>query len=447
MSVDQIPKSLQYGAQQSQARVVRQTVMPLGSNSGTTTAQSSFRFKLPEKSLIDLRSLAFYYDYTVSGIVDHAANYSHALIPASYKHWQSVKFYISGAVAANHLSNHLDMAYHALVRASGNEDWCNSRLNNGYAELLDIADAVGEVNLGAQPGAATTRTAHMTFDDILGLPNSKNFVLDTSLFGSLEIELVMAPNTSIRCAVAGAYTSASASSAIVGTIAGIKCMVDTVVSVSPLYVSLLAERLQVDTPIRIPFQNIATQVVSNTGSNRFTLNSSCVDAIVVGCMSADPNSFVAGDVATEVNIANNNRYRFNSGRTVNNASAGTFQLSVGSEVFPRQPIRIDECADLTTNSLYGNSARSTNLLYLGITASVPVYNRASYLAENAVIVQKFGLGEEGWASGLLQGIDCSSVSTDFVVNSQNLGSWLFICALMTSQLVFNPATSSVSIQQ
>ena len=441
---DAIPKSLQYGCQQSQARVVRQTVMPLGSNSGTTTAQSSFRFKLPEKSLICLRSLAFYYDYTVSGLTDHAADYSNALIPSAFKNWSAVKFYVSGSVASNHLSNHYDMVYHALVRASGSEDWVNSRWNNGYIELISGADALGTNDITARPNANTSRTAHMTFDDILGLPNSKNHVIDTSLFGSVEVELIMTPNTSIKCFRAGGITAGALSASLVGTVSGIKCMVDTVVSVSPLYVSLLAERLQVDTPIRIPFQNIATQVVANTGSNRFTLNSSCVDALLVGCMNADPNAFNPNGSQS---ILNAQRYLFNSGRTIDNASAGSFQISVGSEVFPRQPIRIDECSDLTTNSIYGNSAKSTNLLFAGLAAGVQSYSRLAYLTENCVVIQKFGLGEEGWATGLLQGIDCSSVSTDFVVNTANLGTWLFICALLTSQLVFNPSTSSVSIQQ
>jgi hypothetical protein len=224
-------------------------------------------------------------------------------------------------------------------------------------------------------------------------------------------------------------------------------MVDTVVSVSPLYVSLLAVRLQVDTPIRLPFQSIATSVVANTGANRITLNSSCVDALVVCPLAADPNAFAsitAANADGQLNIA---RYKFDSGRTAANASGATFQLQVGSEVFPRQPIRVDECADLTVNSIYGNSAQSRNLLFAGIAANVSAYSKSNYLAENCVIIQKFMLGEEGWATGLLSGINCSGVSTDFVVSTQNLGAFLFIAAMMTSQLVFNPATSSVSIEQ
>ena len=443
---DSIPKSLQYGAQNSQARVVRQTIQPQGVSTGTTQQQTTFRFKLPEKSLIDLKSLSFYYDYTVSGMTDAATNYSNALLPAAYKHFSAVKFYVSGAVASNGMCNHYDIAYHALARASGSEDWVNSRWNNGLIETMASADANGFIaDITAQSSAAASRTAHFTYDDLLGLPNSKNFVLDTSLFGTCEVELTMSSNTSIKAYRTGTVTSASLSGTLLGSISGIKAMVDSVVSVSPLYVSLLAERLQVDTPIRLPFQSIATSVVATSGANRLTLNSSCVDAIVVCPLANDPNAFAANASQT---VLNSTRYKFDSGRTVDNASAATFQLQVGSEVFPRQPIRVDECADLTVNSIYGNSAQSRNMLFAGLSgAAVQTYSRLAYLTENCVIIQKFQLSEEGWASGRLEGINCSGVSTDFVVNTQNFPAYMFIAALMTSQLVFNPSTSSVSIEQ
>ena len=440
----QLPDSLKYGCSQSQARVVRATVMPQGVSSGTTSAQTTFRFKLPEKSLIDLKSLAFYYDYAVSGLTDAATNYSNALLPAAYKHFSSVKFYVSGAVAANGQCNHYDMAYHALVRASGSEDWVNSRWNNGLVEIMAGADALGAQDITAQPNGYTSRTAHFTYDDLLGLPNSKNFVLDTSLFGSCEVELTMSSNTAIKAFRAGSVTNGNLAGSLVGTITNIKAMVDTVVSISPLYVSLLAERLQVDTPIRLPFQNLVTSVVASSGANRLTLNSSCVDAIIVAPLASDPNAFTANGSQT---VLNSTRYKFDSVRSVDNANQASFQLQVGSDVYPRQPIRIDECADLTVNSIYGNSAKSTNMLFAGLSgAAVSTYSRLAYLTENCVIIQKFALGEEGWATGALQGIDCSGVSTDIVVNTQSFPGFLFICALLTSQLVFNPSTSSVSVQ-
>jgi hypothetical protein len=441
---DSIPISLKYGASQSQARIVRSTVMPLGSSTGTTGSNSSFRFKLPEKSLVDLKSLSIYFDYTLSGLTDDGANHSNAYIPASYKVFNSIKFYVSGS-AVNSLNNHYDMVYHALVRASGSQDWVNSRLSNGYHEIMLAGDALNPAStITARPDANTTRAAHMTLDDILCLPNTKNHVIDCSLFGSIEIELTMAANHNIKCHNTGTLTAAALQSSLQGKVENIQLMVDTVVSISPLYVSLLAERLQVNSAIRIPFQNIFSSVQSNTGSNRITLNSSCVDAILVAPLNSDPNTFLPNGSQS---VLNSTRYKFNSGRTVENAGAASFQIQVGSESFPRQPIRLDRCADLTTNSIYGNSSKSANMLYAGLNAGAQEYKRLNYLTENCVILQKFGLESEGWFSGILQGINCNAVQTDFVIQTSNFPSHLFICALMTSQLVFNPATSSVSIEQ
>lgn len=130
---DAIPASLKYSAQSAQARVIKQTVQPQGNSNGTSASQSIFRFRLPEKSLVDLRSIAIYYDYAFTGTVDAAANWSTAAIPASYKHFSQVKWYVSGAPASNHMCNHYDMVYDALRKASTNAEWCNSRLGNGYA--------------------------------------------------------------------------------------------------------------------------------------------------------------------------------------------------------------------------------------------------------------------------------------------------------------------------
>ena len=67
-SVDSIPKALQYGVSNSQARVVRQKIQPLGVSSGSSG--TTVRFLLPQKSIIDMRSLSIYYDYTLNGF-DH----------------------------------------------------------------------------------------------------------------------------------------------------------------------------------------------------------------------------------------------------------------------------------------------------------------------------------------------------------------------------------------
>ena len=75
MSMDAIPEGLRYSSiSSSQARVIRQRIQPIGINQGSTG--TVVRWMLPQKSIIDMRSLAFHYDYTISGLTDDAVNYS-----------------------------------------------------------------------------------------------------------------------------------------------------------------------------------------------------------------------------------------------------------------------------------------------------------------------------------------------------------------------------------
>jgi len=189
--MDTLPAALQYGASQSQARIARQTVRPLGADNGGVG--QTVRFKLPSKSIVDLRSLSLYYQYTVEGIVADANNWSNVQIPNSQKHWRSVRFYVSGVLASGGACNHYDQVAHSLYVATGSEDHAFSRMNNSYDEILDSSI------LSGQPGAAAGAAGHgdgyvaaagqlpaarsllMTFDDLLGLPNTKNYCIDTSL--------------------------------------------------------------------------------------------------------------------------------------------------------------------------------------------------------------------------------------------------------------------------
>jgi hypothetical protein len=438
-SVDTIPKALQYGVSNSQARVVRQKLQPLGVSSGSSG--TSVRFLLPQKSIIDLRSLAVYYDYTINGLTTDANNFSNAQFPPTYQHWSSVKFFCSGASSAGSQCNHLDMVHHALVRASCGEDWANSRLNNAYDSLI------ANSGFSADPGA-TSKTLQATYDDFI-LFRSKNYCYDSSLFGNMEIELTFNDKNILKVTGGGSKVSSGANLAttyaeVNHAFSSIVLAVDTIVSISPLYVSLLAERLQVSSPIRLPFSEVRSVLASNTGSNRITLQSSCVDAVLVAFLNQDPNAGAAtASVATRPNV---NRYKFSIDSAQKDAMG--FQLTIGSEVYPRQSVqKLAEILDGTTNAIYGNDAHSTNMLYLTISASAAAYTRDAPAAENAIALTKFAIGEEGWATGLLCGLQTNGVATDCVVNSNSAASSRVLIAVMqTSQIVFDPSTSAVSIE-
>lgn len=437
--MDAIPEGLRYSSiSSSQARVVRQKLQPIGINQGS--AGTVVRFLLPQKSIIDMRSLAFHYDYTISGLTDADANYSNCHFPPTYQHWNNIKVIVSGSTAAGAQANHLDMAHHLLAKSSVGEDYCFSRLNNAYDNLIR-APEMGRLN------GATEKTLHATFDDLV-LFRSKSFCYDSSLLGNLELELTFNSKNILKPAAYGNLNAANVFAAVNHAFSNITLSVDTVVSISPLYVSLLAERLQVSQPIRYGFSEIRTTVASNTGSNRITLQGECIDAVAVAFLNQDPNSGAGLSSADLLTTANAPRYRFSLASKAASEAMG-FQLTVGSEVFGRQACnRIGELLDQTVNAMYGNDARSVNLLYAGMAAGVATYDLDNAWKNNTIAVTKFAVGQEGWASNIYAGLQTSGIQTDCVVSSagSTMASHVFIAVLQSSQVVFDPQTSAISIQ-
>lgn len=438
MSMDAIPEGLRYSSiSSSQARVVRQKLQAIGINQGSTG--TVVRFLLPQKSIIDMRSLAFHYDYTISGLTDAAANYSNCHFPPTYQHWNNIKVIVSGSTAAGAQANHLDMAHHLLAKSTVGEDYCFSRLNNAYDNLVR-APAL------ARPGASS-KTLRATYDDLV-LFRSKSFCYDSSLLGNLELELTFNTKNILKPAAYGDLVAADVFAAVNHAFSNITLSVDTVVSISPLYVSLLAERLQVSQPIRYGFSEIRTTLASNTGSNRITLQGECIDAVAVAFLNQDPNTGAGLSSADMLTTANAPRYRF-SVASKEASESMAFQLTVGSEVFGRQAVnRIGELLDQTVNAMYGNDARSVNLLYAGMAAGVATYDIENAWKNNTIAVTKFAVGSEGWATNIYAGLQTSGIQTDCVVSSggASMASHVFIAVLQSSQVVFDPQTSAISIQ-
>jgi len=466
----ELPDALKYSASHSTIRTNRFRLTPQGSDS--VLPNGTVRVRLPEKSLVRLSSLSAYFNATVSGLVHDAANWKNALIPASYKFFRAVRFYVGGQIASGGLCNHYDQLYHALVVSSADIAWCQSRFNEGYRELItgDEDDAVlGQPLLNASPGAGvTSKTQYLTCSDFLGLPrcNGGGGVIDTSLFNSVEIEFVFNDDSILSVATAGNATVDS----ITWSLANFRVDVDCVVSVSPLYVEMMALRLAEATPIKFPYQNMVTTISKDTGSNRIQVNTQSLDIMMVAPLKLQYNVKLAkGASQTQPN-----RYKFDTkigpeggavadqNTYVTNASSGkSLSLTVGSDQYPKLPIQnLLDVPDLTINTFYHGSLNSKNLLSQGMSAGNTQFHRSYGLSDNFVWANNFSLESEGWASRRLTGIDTSAQNVDIIVNSSGFGTateavgnantagiYWFMCALITSTLTYDPSTATVSIIQ
>jgi hypothetical protein len=146
---------------------------------------------------------------------------------------------------------------------------------------------------------------------------------------------------------------------------------------------------------------------------------------------------------------------------VTNEGTITLQLQVGSDTYPKtQIVHALMIPDLTINTLYHGSLYSKNLFSSGLFNAAQQFSRTYGLSDNFVWINNFSLESEGWATKKLTGIDTSAQNVDIILNSSGFGAvaepalpngngatgnfWL-ITALVTSQLVYDPSTASVSI--
>ena len=466
--MSEIPDALRYGASHSTIRTNRFRLVPQGSD--TVNPNGTVRIRLPEKSLVRLSSLSAYFTATVSGLIDDAANWQNALMPSSYKFFRAIKFYVGGAIASGGLCNNYDQLYHALLVSSADKAWVESRYNEGYKELIGNSDdtVLPPVALNVRPGAITQKSQYLTCSDFLGLPrcNGGGGVIDTSLYSAVEIEFNMNDTTCLSAAWAGTATGAGLN----WQLTNFRVDVDCVTSVSPMYVEMMALRLQESAPIRFPYQNFVSVIAQNTGSNRVQVNSQSVDLMLVAPLRSTYNqltNMVGSAAAPAANQMQPHRYKFdsylsttgaNDGANINTtanlnsyvANEGTlrYSLVVGSDSYPKQVIdHALMIPDLTINTLYHGSLYSKNLFSSGLSAGNQGFSRAYGLADNFVWINNFSLESEGWASKRLTGIDTSAQNVDIILNSTlpaGAANYLLV-ALITSQLVYDPTSATVSI--
>jgi len=467
-----IPDALKYGASHSTIRTNRFRIVPQGSDSAQPNGV--FRVRLPEKSLVRLSSLSAYFDAQLTGLLaTDGGNYANALMPSSYKFFRAVRFYVGGAIASGGLCNNYDQVYHQLLVSSADKAWVESRFNEGYKELITNTDDVLFTNpaiaLQGNP-TATTKSQYLTCSDFLGLPrcNGGGGVIDTSLYSSVEVEFILNDLSILSTASAGAGNV----NTISWNLSNFRVDVDCVVSVSPMYVEMMALRLQDAAPIRFAYQNFVTSISVNTGSNRIQVNSQSVDMLALSPLR---NNWASAPSTTGMtnNMNQPNRYKFDSkigastGSTADQQSyvtaenSITLQLQVGSDTYPKTQItHALMIPDLTINTLYHGSLYSKNLFSSGLLGGTQGFQRSYGLSDNFIWINNFSLESEGWATKKLTGIDTTAQNVDIILNTSGFGAvaepalpngngatgnfWL-ITALTTSQLVYDPSTASVSI--
>jgi hypothetical protein len=457
--MSQLPKSLSYGANQMPFRVNKYQVMPVGSD--INGPNSTCRFRFPEKSIIRLSSTTLTFDVTINGLTNtDGNNWNKALFPpAQYAFFKQVRWYCNGVLCTG-LNNHYNQIYHALLRSSVGEDYINSRALSGLQQHLGQEDEEGVLQVRK---TATSKSGSYICEDILGLSraNGGESIIDTSIFGTIELEIIFDDKNVLACfgasntgdANAQAAAIATGNSAISWQLSNLRALCDVVTVVPPLYMSLMSARLKSSEPLKFAYENIVSIVANRLTSNRINVNTQCLDALMICCLGSTWND---GNNQADATTQFNKKFRFTSGKGLNDVNCN-LQIQVGSEVYPKIPIQnLLHCSDYTVNAFHPHSSFSQNLLFQNISgasnasAGSQTYKKANYLTENFIWVMPFA-AEQGWASEThtLGGIDTASQNVDIIINSGTndfqANTYYLLAALTTATLEFDPQSTATRV--
>jgi hypothetical protein len=274
----ELPTSLNYTASKSVIKYKRFNVRTMGTNSGS--AGSVVRMRLPN-GLINLSSFSLCFDLTVSGLVVDFTDYFNIKMPHGHKLLKEVKCFVNNQQVSGKCGD-MDILYNALVKASVGEDWVNSRLDEHAKELIDSADDFGI--LKGNPNA-TSKASSYVVSDLLGLFRSgEKSIIDTSLWGQIELEFTFNNTSAIAQYVGGGGSNAN----LQMKITNVEGFVEKVVQISPVYNQLVNMMLNNrKEPLLYCYQNFISTINADGSSTRLQCRSQSIDAVV--CCPLDPN--------------------------------------------------------------------------------------------------------------------------------------------------------------
>jgi hypothetical protein len=469
--LDSLPNSLRFGAKQLQVRIARTTnLLPIGQDSANSNGSGVVRFRFPSASIINLSSATVSFQTTISNLVVGTAgsNFINALIPASYKYVRRAQFFLGGVSVSGSLLNNYNQVFHAMVKATANNQYTYSKVIEGYTEVSELYDQYGYLNVAP---AATTKTAYQQIDDFLllarGNGNSSDMFIDSSIWNDLELQLDFDNNSILSIYADGTATNNQAQS-VAWALSNMRLNVDVISSIPSIYSAFIELRASQNSPIRLCYQNLVSQVQLAQSTTRVQVSSTCIDGVMVCALPSNYNSTVAftGNVLTTqvIQATNPPKFNFNSGLTDSTAQSGfSAIIQLGTANYPTTAYNNAYLlADSTMNHFWGASIAATCLLYqktnIVNTSSVStsiceqdLYQAPNFLTQQFIWVQSFSL-EDGWSSSqkVLSGVDTSSTNVDLLVITNGIADGsrnLLMVGLLTSVLEYDTIAKRVRVIQ
>jgi hypothetical protein len=326
-----IPRNLQVFLTTLGAGISKTTIklFPQG-KSGPFVQNENTRIVLPENSVIDLHSLSLMFLATTTTATGFAG------LP---KHSSSLISRVNvsvGGLQVGHAINEYNTLYNCLANVLIGED-----------KLTEMSVLEGGIVGDSFPApTANVTNRRMAVNNWLGLlSGDMGRFLDTSLTGSIMIDIQWAPNAVLPIGATGTGVAYSVSD--------VYMIVESISFEGALYSNLLLSKMATGQPLQIPFRNWAlmtSQTNTTAATIPFSVNSRSIDVLAA---SLRPNDYDGTPVAIPGSTTNSNYFRLFS-----DGSNSTFQWTVNGQQYPQWPASTADAYILARNAFDGSSGNN-----------------------------------------------------------------------------------------
>ena len=403
-----LPKALSHTV--LNATGVRRQPIKFGTASASDVPSGqSIRARFPQ-GILDLSTFTMQAKVVITG----TSGTVRAQTTALYKYMQSVRFYCGGQLVSGGQCNFYNVLKNVLLKCQTDPQTYSTKALNNMIE---------DVKIRADDASNNVLETFLIEDNWLGLPMCGGKYFNTDIFGDLEIEIILAPNTVIK----GWAPDVATKGALDYELQNIKFVVDRV-SPPPMYLELLKNKVKSAEPIKLAYQNFVHQKAVLNGSNRLNLSTQCLDAFL---------ALPCGSNVAEDEYENGEFIYGVSGTVQDAATVKQWQLLVGENSIPNYPENGLMAYDYTSNCFQRDMLGNHNQLALSNDRVWAEGDISKYLSHNYVIGIDLTLeGKSGHVDGVLGGVNTNGSSVDIQFNTQGYDqskSWHFFC-LTTAHL-------------
>ena len=263
-----VPQDMKYFMSRMAFNRVSTRLTPLSASSAKAVPSGEIvQVRLPTNSLIDLSTLAMFFDISLTGAQTGGTAVRTGFGRGSHNLLRSIQISVGGNVVMN--LNSYNRVFHALHQLTSSKDSATSKALLTYDGINATA-----------PATADLTNAKMGILEFYGLSGWQPSIIDTSLVGPIEISFQLendAANAGLISAADGAVFTAELSN--------IHFYID-VIQVDDMYRQVIRESVNSGVSLDIVCPNYFTHNETGTGQgygSTFTVSSQCVDALMALC--------------------------------------------------------------------------------------------------------------------------------------------------------------------